>query len=494
MSLKCTNLLLWLGLLWPIMSPAASLRVSLPGGDSLAFQWVLPGSFWMGSPEVELDRDGDESPQQEVEIEQGFYLGTFEVTQGQWQAVMGKNPAIFQQGADHLQRPVESVSWKDCQRFIDRLNQLGLGFFRLPTEAEWEYACRAGTKTRFYWGDDSTGSQVHQHAWANSRSMAITHPVGQKPPNPWGLYDMIGNVWEWCADPYARYGQAPRTDSLRVFRGGSWYDFAKSQRSANRHKHGWNERYPAIGLRLVLEKEVRELKLPGESGLRMVRIPAGEFMMGSDTNSVFYQKDELPAHPVRISEEFWLGQFEVTQAQWTAVMESNPSVYQRGKDAPQRPVEWVSWEDCQGFIHQLNQLGLGTFRLPTEAEWEYACRAGTESLFPWGEEIKPAEMRQYAWFNSEAAGQSQPVGMKQPNPWGLYDMHGNVWEWCQDWRDLYEGGPQTDPVGPSTGTERIYRGGSWFNEPEALRSANRHRHPPNAPFTNAGLRLVWLPE
>lgn len=468
-----------------------SLEIDLPQGESMHFTHIPAGTFSMGSPENEPGRDGDESPQRTLQIERSFFLGTYEVTQAQWQAVMGENPAIFQQTPDHLKHPVESVSWNDCMAFIDRLNAQGVGFFRLPTEAEWEYACRAGTENRFYWGQDTAEWQSHQFGWINSRSMATPHPVGQKKPNPWGLHDMSGNVWEWCSDSYAPYGQAAKTDTLKVFRGGSWYDFPKSQRSANRHKHGWNERMPAIGLRLVLESQVRVVELPGGAAMRFVGIPSGSFVMGSDSNEVFFQRDELPAHRVNISQAFWLGQFEVTQAQWQAVMGSNPSVFHRGAEAVQRPVEMVSWNDCLAFIKQLNAAGNGTFRLPTEAEWEYACRAGTSSLYPWGADLSLKPLQAHAWFNSRAEGKSQPTGTKKPNPWGLYDLHGNVWEWCQDWRGPYEAREQTDPQGPETGTQKVYRGGSWFNEPEALRSANRHGHPPDQRFTNAGLRLVW---
>jgi formylglycine-generating enzyme required for sulfatase activity len=191
-------------------------------------------------------------------LTEGFYLARHEVTQAQWTAVMGHNPAVFKRGADAPQRPVESVSWEDCQRLIERLNSRGVGRFRLPTEAEWEYAARAGSPSRFPWGDDLQEGATHSHAWANSRSYAVTHPVGQKPPNAWGLHDMHGNVWEWCSDWYGPYAEGRQRDPRgpaagreKVFRGGSWFDFPVSLRSANRHRHAPDERYPAIGLRLV---------------------------------------------------------------------------------------------------------------------------------------------------------------------------------------------------------------------------------------------------
>ncbi|RMG74760.1 MAG: formylglycine-generating enzyme family protein [Bacteroidetes bacterium] len=473
-----------------------TLQIPLPGAPPLSFTRIPAGSFLMGSPEDEAGRDGDESPQREVTFSAAFYLGTFEVTQAQWLAVMGENPAQFQHTPQHLQHPVETVSWADCQEFIYRLQRLGLGLFRLPTEAEWEYACRASTTTRFYWGDDPEEWQSHQYGWINSRSHAATHVVGIKQPNPWGLYDMAGNVWEWCQDTYAPYDGSPaRRDTLKVFRGGSWYDFIQSQRSANRHKHGLHERFPAIGLRLVLEQRLptRRLPLAGDQTISFVHIPAGKFVMGSDSSDVFYQGDEFPAHEVVLTRDFWLGQFEVTQAQYEAVMGYNPAVFQRLPQAGDRPVDMLSWDDCQTFIAQLNTLGLGNFRLPTEAEWEYACRAGTNTLFSWGDDLAEGPMLAHAWYNSRAEGRSHPVGFKKPNSWGLFDMCGGVWEWCQDWLGPYQAEAQTDPQGPEEGTRRVYRGGSWFNEPEALRPANRHGHPPDTRGTNSGLRLVWEP-
>ena len=482
--------------------------VILPGGVPLAFVTIPPGSFRRGSPETEVGRDPDEGPQHEVTISRSFQLGVYEVTQRQWKAVMGDNPAVFQQPPappmpmyDPLDRPVESVSWQDVQRFLDRLNALGLGRFRLPTEAEWEYAARGGATTAYPWGEAGNLDQPHDFAWANSRSFATTHAVGLKPPNPWGLHDMHGNVWEWCSDWYGPYSAEPRTDPVgpstskeRVFRGGSWYDFPPALRSANRHRHAPDGRYTAIGFRIVKEMEdehVRTVMLPGGVALRLVRIPAGRFLMGSPDSEVGRAKDEGPLHEVTISRPFWMGAYEVTQQQWSAVMGSNPSTFQQGEDASLRPVERVSWNDVQQFLARLNALGLGRFRLPTEAEWEYAARAGSTARFAFGDDPDYRALADHAWFYSRAEGRSHPVGGKRPNALGLYDMYGNVWEWCADWFGPYSGEAVVDPQVPATGRERVIRGGSWFNEPEALRSANRHRHPPESRQTNLGLRLLW---
>jgi formylglycine-generating enzyme required for sulfatase activity len=215
----------------------------------MGFVYVPPGSFMMGSSDADVKRirlnadrwyDVDywvknEQPQHHVTIKEGFYLGRYEVTQKEWKEAMGDNPSWFK--GETL--PVEQVSWNRAQEFIRRLNERGDGFiYRLPTEAEWEYACRAGT-TEDYAGD------LDSMAWYRNNSEARTHPVGQKQPNGFGLYDMHGNVWEWVEDIYSHenYKGAPVDGSVwlsdkvtdeRVVRGGSWYGFAEYQRSAQR--------------------------------------------------------------------------------------------------------------------------------------------------------------------------------------------------------------------------------------------------------------------
>ncbi len=235
--------------------------IHLPMGGVLSFRWIEPGEFIMGSADAEKGRDLDEGPQHRVVIDKGFYIGIYEVTQSQWQSVMDYNPSTFQQGDSPGDRPVESVSWNECTKFIEVLNSKGVGQFRLPTEAEWEYACCANSES-IYFGDISQDA-IHSYAWCNSKSYATTHPVGQKLPNPWGLYDMVGNVWEWCSDWYGAYPNnqqinptGPPTGTEKVFRGGSWYDFPVSLRSANRHRHFPDRKYTSIGLRLILDCEV----------------------------------------------------------------------------------------------------------------------------------------------------------------------------------------------------------------------------------------------
>lgn len=241
--------------------PPHDKAIDLGKQQMLYLKWVRPGTFQMGSESGSPLHEKDEAPRHAVTISKGFYIGVFEVTQAQWEIVMGQNPAIFRIFETSPAHPVEYVSWDDTQQFISKLNERGIGKFRLPTEAEWEYACRAGTTTAYHWGEEMAKNGESEYSWANSRSHARTNPVGTKLPNPWGLYDMTGNVWEWCQDWYAPYAPHAQTDpkgpeagKLKVFRGGSWYDFREAHRSANRHKHAPNERYTAIGFRLVWEE------------------------------------------------------------------------------------------------------------------------------------------------------------------------------------------------------------------------------------------------
>lgn len=213
---------------------------------------------------------------------------------------------------------------------------------------------------------------------------------------------------------------------------------------------------------------------------KFVKIPDGSFQMGSETGD----DQDKPVHSVRISNPFYMSKYLVTQEQWEAVMGENPSHF-NGKNLP---VETVSWDDVQEFIRRLNQkMEREIFRLPTEAEWEYACRAGTASDYA-------GILNDMAWYNSNSNDQTHRVGTKQPNAWGLYDMHGNVWEWCQDWYDYYSIGGVSDPTGPTRsqyGT-RIVRGGGWHNDARSCRSAARNSYKPGNRYGILGFRLVRI--
>ncbi|MCD6185004.1 MAG: formylglycine-generating enzyme family protein, partial [Deltaproteobacteria bacterium] len=199
-------------------------------------------------------------------------------------------------------------------------------------------------------------------------------------------------------------------------------------------------------------------------GQKFVYIKPGTFMMGSPSGESGRDDDEKQ-HKVTLTRGFYMQTTEVTQGQWKAVMGTRP--WSGGKyvrDADNNPAVYISWKDAQEFIKKLNRKeGGGKYRLPTEAEWEYACRAGSTTRFCFGD--SGSQLGGYAWWdgNTDNVGEdyAHRVGAKKSNAWGLYDMHGNVWEWCQDWFGKYPSGSVTDPAGHSTGSVRVGRGGSW---------------------------------
>ena len=231
-----------------------------------------------------------------------------------------------------------------------------------------------------------------------------------------------------------------------------------------------------------------EPRLVDRFGIEFVLIPAGTFQMGSEHGN----DDEKPVHTVHLSRPFYLGIYPVTQRQWEAVMGSNPSRFQ----GPEHPVEQVSWDKVQEFIRSLNtHEGRALYRLPTEAEWEYAARAGATGAYCFGDDV--TQLAQYAWYEDNARGTTHPVGQLQPNAWGLYDMHGNVWEWVQDWYDNQEyarraatGTAVVDPAGPAAGSHRVFRGGSWGNTTRNCRSADRGGYAPGVRGGTLGFRLL----
>ena len=224
-------------------------------------------------------------------------------------------------------------------------------------------------------------------------------------------------------------------------------------------------------------------------GMEFVLISAGTFWMGSADDDKATDSDEKPRHEVTISRPFYLGKYPVMQAQWEEVMGNNPSRF-KGAD---RPVENVSWEEAQAFIAKLNASeGHDRYRLPTEAEWEYACRAGSETKYSFGDDA--GELGKYAWYSGNSGRKTHPVGQKQPNIWGLYDMHGNVEEWVQEWKGEYSAGAAVDPQGPEAGERRVLRGGSWNYGAEGCRSAHRIRFRPGYRADYYGFRLALSPE
>ena len=246
----------------------------------------------------------------------------------------------------------------------------------------------------------------------------------------------------------------------------------------------------SVVLQPILELEPGKPYRVPELGLELMPIRAGEFTMGSPATESEHNADETP-HQVKISRDYWLGKYEVTQAEWRAVMGDDPS-FSKGD---RLPVEQVSWELANLFCRMLTDRERGAGRLPagyeytlpTEAQWEYACRAGSSAAYA-GTGI----LSDMGWYQVISEGKTHPVGRKQPNAWGLHDMHGNVWEWCSDWFAFYPAGPVTDPKGPPTGTGRVNRGGAWGSVAASCRSAFRLNDLPGSKTRNLGFRLALV--
>lgn len=216
----------------------------------------------------------------------------------------------------------------------------------------------------------------------------------------------------------------------------------------------------------------------------MVAVKGGTFTMGATAEQTGASSDESPTHSVTLS-DYYIGETEVTQELWQAVMGSNPSSFTGNM---QCPVERVSWNDCQTFITKLNELTGESFALPTEAQWEYAARGGKSTkgyLYSGSNSIADV-----AWYTDNSSNTTHPVKSKSPNELGLYDMSGNVWEWCADWYGSYSSTSQTNPVGPSTGSNRVLRGGSWFNNAAGCSIANRGNNAPTNTNFGWGFRLA----
>ena len=473
------------------------------------------GYGWYESPR----REG---PRREVTISQPFYMGVTEVTQAQYECITGKNPS----GRKGARNPVECLLWSEVKAFCDVMSKKTGLLVRVPTEAQWEYACRAGTNTRWSFGDKN--KDLPAHAWYKDNSDGMHHPVGLKKPNPAGLYDMHGNVREWCRDYYDHkfYAKAQSIDPENtteamehVVRGRMWYGDHNQLRSAYRDQHPSLNRSNSIGLRVLValggklitpppdvttatpatpgkakvytrwpcdaaQSAARRIETAKALGISVERdidlgkgvkmklalIPAGKFVMGSFTTVNGYSEGEGPPHEATISKPFYMGVTEVTQEQYESVTGKNPS----GFKSPKNPVEQVSWDDAKAFCEALSKKTALVVRLPSEAQWEYACRAGTNTRFSFGDEDK--NLGAYGWYNINSDGKSHPVGLKKPNPAGLYDMHGNVWEWVRDWYtdEFYASAKNVDPENTTVSKARVFRGGSRSRTPNDCRAARRH--------------------
>ena len=458
---------------WELNGSEVKKQIYTDPVTGMEFVWVPKGCFDMGS------NNGDEEVHK-VCVD-GFYMGKYEVTQKQWRTIMGHNPSYFK-GNNH---PVERVSWNNVQGYIKKLNGQSDKYYRLPTEAEWEYASKGGQNYK-YAGSDNLDAV----AWYVVNSGNKTHPVGRKQANGYGLYDMNGNVRELCSD---------RAGTNRVNRGGSWGSPPQfSVRSAFHYSISPDLRNDGAGFRLVLrdspqvvvgeqpssgvkQQEVeKKTYTDSTTEMEFVYVKGGCYQMGDTFGDG--DSDEKPVHKVCI-DGFYMGKYEVTQNQWRTIMGNNPSDF-KGEN---RPVEQVSWDDVQNYITKLNRESGQHYRLPTEAEWEYAARSrGKDEKYAGGNDVDDV-----AWYDGDSI---HPVGQKEANGLGVYDMSGNVWEWCNDWYGVnyYNYSSRNNPQGPSTGEKRVNRGGSSFAPPKFQRSTTRSGSLPGLSWQGLGFRLILL--
>jgi formylglycine-generating enzyme required for sulfatase activity len=432
---------------------------------------VKAGTFSMGET---LDMGRFRTPSLHQVLLDGFAIGTTEVTQALWKAVMGSNPSP----KDVPTAPDTMVNYGDALKFLQKLSKATGVPFRLPTEAEWEYAARQRE-------------------------------------------GMAGSAWEWCSDRWTdELGalltvnpQGPEAGQEYALRGGSALE--KNNKPITRKPMAPTTKAGDVGLRLAvstgeafpqaLYEVLVENKVPRErykitelkpetftvNGVKFEMLPVegGTFLMGgTEQKGQVIREDELPQHEVTL-DHFKIGKLEVTQALWEAVMGEVPY----GNQGPEYPIGNVSWYDAQAFIRQLNALTGRKFRLPTEAEWEYAARGGKKTHgYNYAGSPYPQIVAQFGFEDMR----TRPVARFSPNELGTYDMSGNAWEWCQDRVGPYSSVEQRDPTGPASVREkdeldpRIMRGGSVATTQDKCRVSNRGEFDPNRFRTTIGFRLA----
>jgi len=515
------------GLPWRVRDNATQIEMLL----------VPPGTFDMGCVEASLNVGcrSEELPAHPVTITRPYYLGRYELTQREWGIAMGFNPSLFQ-GWNYncsMYRPVEQVSFDQIQAFLQRTG------LRLPTEAEYERACRAGASTAYpamaaFPAGSNNDGLVGRIAWWFLNASGETKPVGVLSSNGLGLHDMLGNVYEFTSDWYGAYAPestnnptGPASGTAKVMRGGSWTSTQDGVRSSQRASSPTNSYSSNRGFRvarstggslawatvleqtpnpaIVTDPAIRAALIAAglpwrvrdnATQIELLLVPPGTFTMGCDFGSSDWPcfAEELPTHEVNLLAPYYIGRYEVTQAQWQARMGSNPSRFQGSQypGAPSRPVEQVTWTQVQSF------LGSTGLRLPTEAEWEYACRAGTTTPYHSGPGFPNGTaddgvVTSMSWGYFNSAGKTNGVGGRTANALGFHDMLGNVYELVGDRFGFYSASAQTDPTGPASGTDRVMRGGGWTSTPDGLNTSTRVPIAPTTWMSNVGFRVAKNP-
>ncbi len=427
------------------------------------------GTFMMGALEGDNLALEDEFPRHQVTLS-SFAIGQTEVTQALWQAVMGSNPS--QHVGNNL--PVDYVSWNECQEFVTRLNAMTGRNFRLPTEPEWEFAARGGNMSKGYLYSGS--NNVDDVAWHTNNSGRLSQPVATKAPNELGIYDMSGNIQELCYDWYAdQYPSEPQTNPTgpntgiaRITRGGCWAWYTTDYcRVTFRDNALVDEHKSYIGLRLAEGPIAIKVFSVGGAVFNMIKVDGGTFMMGAPDSDTEAYALERPAHQVTLS-DYWIGETEVTEALWKAVMEVDEVSYSIGDYFP---IRFVTWDQCLEFTQRLSQITGLNFTLPTEAQWEFAARGGNLShgyLYSGGNNLDDV-----AWYAGNSDGEIQLVATKNPNELGIYDMCGNVLEWCLDEIYNYTAEPQVDPTHPNLTFNKMLRSSAWADVAKDCRLTTR---------------------
>ena len=502
-------------------TPEKSFALDKDGKVLVEMLLVPPGKYYRGEGKNAVV----------VTLTRPLWVGKYEVTQQQYAAVAGRNPSHFDQ-KDASAYPVDAVSHRQAIAFCEQANMLTDGEFRLPTEAEWEYAYRAGTRTTWYNGDDETKVEAIAQFGENNRKQPAK--VGSRAPNVFGLHDMAGNLWEIVSDYWTpRYDRRTTVDPIGpekgqgcVTRGGNWGGIAWQVRAANRTRDAETYAGAHLGFRIVHMAQLPKAALPapppldctGPNGadaatvlasqrawarhmgaasheklfpitedrkvsVRMVLLPPGKYYQGNPGKGAI----------VTLTHPLWVGKYEVTQHQFASVMGKNPSHFkQEGKNTEVWPVDMVSYLDAKAFCEKASKNTDARFRLPTEAEWEYAYRAGTRTKFYNGDDNdKSGEIGQCTNNNFVSTTR---VGTKLPNAFGLFDMAGSLWERCSDyWNPSYEPVEATDPQGPESGFARAQRGGGWDTYCRTCNATSRGGSTEAYAGSQTGFRLTRVP-
>jgi formylglycine-generating enzyme required for sulfatase activity len=504
-----------------VEGPERTFSLDRDGEVRVEMVLVPPGNYFRG--------DGKNAVA--ITLTRPFWIGKYEVTQQQYAAVAGRNPSHFDQ-EDTAAYPVDAVSHRQAIAFCERANLLTDGEFRLPTEAEWEYAYRAGTRSTWYNGDDE--ARVGEIAQYRENNFKQPGKIGTRAPNAFGLHDMAGNLWEIVSDYWTgRYDMRSTVDPIGpesgqgcVTRGGNWGGVAQQVRASNRTRDAETYAGAHLGFRIVhmVTSPKASVVAPGmldctgpegssgetvlaaqrawgkhlgvasheklfpldkdrEVTVRMVLVPPGKYYQGNPKNAVV----------VTLAKPLWIGKYEVTQHQYAAMVGENPSHFKRvGEDAKLCPVDMVSYLDTVAFCKKATEQTGAHYRLPTEAEWEYAYRAGTKTKFYNGDDNEQSLDIAQGTDNNFVS--TTRYGTKLPNAFGIYDMAGNVWERCSDyWNPSYEPVKATDPQGPKSGFARAQRGGGWDTYCRTCNATSRSGSTEAYAGSQTGFRLTRVP-